>query len=42
MTEKGKYILSEQDVKEVQAKASAKLEELMKTKDIIGTQVFLY
>lgn len=40
MTEKGKYILSEQDVKEVQAKASAKLEELMKTKDIIGTQVF--
>lgn len=40
MTEKEKYILSEQDIKEVQAKASKKLEELNKTKDIIGIQVF--
>lgn len=40
MTEKEKYVLSEQDIEEVRSKALTKLKELNKTEDIIGTQVF--
>lgn len=40
MTEKKKYVLSEQDIEEVRGKALTKLKELNKTEDIIGTQVF--